>query len=44
MARPKKTVTLMSTTTTPLAPPADATAPADAARNLAEWLRVHGTG
>jgi serine/threonine protein kinase len=40
MSQPKKTVTLISTVTAPLVPPASAPAPADAARNLAQWLRA----
>jgi serine/threonine-protein kinase len=40
MSQPDKTVTLVSTVTAELQPPADATAPADAARNLAQWLRT----
>jgi serine/threonine-protein kinase len=43
MAQPKKTVTVVSTVTAQLQPPADATAPADAARNLAQWLRDSGS-
>jgi serine/threonine-protein kinase len=41
MARPKKTITELSTVTAPLSPPADASAPADQARSLAQWLRDH---
>ena len=44
MARPDKTVTVVSTMTAQLRPPADAAAPAETARNLAQWLRSGGSG